>query len=103
MDWHRLIDGDPPTTGRYIVAHRATAALAIYRVPAHMPPGSATKGWDRDVSFATHWAKEPHAPDDGTPQLFTPAGRQKRCEADEVASWEAIAGLSTLAKGRERG
>lgn len=78
IEWYRLIDGDPPEIGRYIVAHRGTAQLAIYRPPCMMPIGSKTKGWDSDVSFATHWAKEPHAPDDGTPQLFKPEGKRLR-------------------------
>lgn len=90
IEWHRLVDGDPPETGRYIVAHRGYAMLAIYWLPAAMPKGSAKRGWDRDVSFATHWAKEPHAPDDGTPQLFRPEGRRMRDEADEAASWESM-------------
>ena len=81
MDWHRLVDGDPPSTGRYVVAHRAYAKLVIYR--------GSRRGWSEDVSFATHWAPEPHAPDDGTPQPFTAAGRACRALAQEAAAWDA--------------
>lgn len=87
ITWHRLVDGDPDQTGRYIVAHGSFSKLITY-----WGPGShgSKRGWDHDVSFATHWAKEPHAPRDGTPQLFTPEGRAARSASDEYTSWMAL-------------
>ncbi len=90
IKWHRLVDGDPKETGRYIVAHRATASLAIFTMPRTGRRGLILGGWNYDVSAFTHWAKEPCAPDDGTPQLFRAEGLRMRAEADEAAAWASI-------------
>lgn len=90
--WHRLIDGDPEKTGRYIVGHRGMSAPATYH------DDGPIKGWDRSVEAFTHWAIEPRAPDDGTPQLFKPEGQRLRQEALEIASWNALTAAQELSK-----
>lgn len=81
IEWHRLVDGDPPEIGRYIVAQPSCAQIVIYWGGGR---------WSQDVSFASHWAKEPHPLDGDAPQLFTPAGQAARAASDELASWQAL-------------
>lgn len=92
IEWHRLVDGDPERTGRYIVGHRGMSASAIYH------DSGPLIGWDRDVTAFTHWAVEPRAPDDGTPQLFKPEGQRLRKEALEIASWNALTAAQEAGK-----
>jgi hypothetical protein len=83
IEWHRLVDGDPPSTGRYIVAHRGCSMQVNFN--------SRRRGmWDEDVSAFTHWAKEPCAPNDGTPNLRNARGKELRDAVDEAAAWEAF-------------
>lgn len=87
IEWHRLIDGDPPSTGWYIVGHRGSSKLIIFNkvlYPNKNTPktGPNAHGWREDVSWATHWAKMPYAPSDRTPQLFTAEGQTARQEND---------------------
>lgn len=86
IEWHRLVDGDPKETGRYIVAHRGCSK----QINFYDGDGSSKRGWTADVSAYTHWAKEPCAPDDGTPQLFTSEGLRQRAEAVEAAGWDTL-------------
>lgn len=80
LEWHKLIDGNPPSPGRYIVAHSSHAAIVAFH----------GRFWSEDVSAFTHWAKEPNAPEDGTPQLFTRQGRQERANSEEYRAWTGI-------------
>lgn len=102
IEWHRLIDGDPPEIGRYIVAHRACSVQLSFYPSGHRQGwwGNGAKRYD--VTFFTHWAKEPCAPDDGTPR---PRDRpDMRHDADEAASWAALAAAqearSALSEGQ---
>jgi hypothetical protein len=81
ITWHAIVDEDPKKIGRYIVAHRAgIMASGFY-------PG---KGWTKDVSAFTHWAKEPCAPDDGTPKPRSAVGRARMEDRIEYEAWKAL-------------
>ena len=62
IEWHRLVDGDPPRTGWYMVGHRGMSKMAIYWAPNS---GRQNPRWEVDIRWATHWAKMPYAPEDG--------------------------------------
>jgi hypothetical protein len=88
VEWHPLVDGDPPESGHYMLANAGHMITAIYWHPSTTLHCNA--GWQKDVdpSPFTHWAKRVHAPRDGSPQLFRAAGRMAREDNDLAREWE---------------
>lgn len=91
MVWNSLAEGNPPATGRYVVAHVSHAKDVTFFHPDDPHRRYWRKlyygGWCEDIGWATHWAV-----------LEVPKGTQLwRLPLEEVEhrAWSSLAGALT--------